>query len=59
MVLNGYHGCQDSQYVQQDGHKDGQVGNKGSQDIQQNVIWLHGIAITFYIINYPQSSPLQ
>ena len=57
MVLNGYYSCQDSQYGLQDGHRDGQVGNKGGQDIQkdgqvgcQNVNWLLEIAKMLLIL---------
>ena len=57
MVLNGYYSCQDSQYGWQDGHRDGQVGDKGGQDIQQdgqvgcqNVIWLLGISRMLFIL---------
>ena len=57
MVLNGYYSCQDSQYGWQDGHRDGQVGNKGGQDIQQdgqvdcqNVNRLLGIARMLFML---------
>ena len=59
MVLNGYYSRQGSQNGWQDGHGhgDGQVGNKGGQDIQQdgqvgcqNVNWLLGIARMLFIL---------